>query len=167
MIAIEHSYANGGGEKSVTGLVFSRHSTTISTFLRKTKLWRDEIPRKMKDLFSSKTKIVCCLDNNQKGFRIKHHRGGISNQFEKVTGTCVKDFIPIDDFMHRISLNPVITHLNQEMPSPYGMPSFETLLQGEDCIISAQNVMKAIENVRKSVCVSTLQPLSRISTTMI
>ena len=64
MVAAAHSYANGGREKSVTRLVFSGYSATISTFLKKTKLWRDSMPIEMLKILSLKKRIVCCLDNN-------------------------------------------------------------------------------------------------------
>lgn len=150
MVSAADAYANGGTEKSINGLVHSAFSTTISTFLKKTKMWRDQMPEAMARLFHSKLKVVCCLDNNQKGFQLKYQRNGSSNTFVKVTATCIKQFVPIEDFIHQIKLNPEITYIEQAVPSPYGMPRFESLLDTNTSTISDENVMKVIDCVINS-----------------
>lgn len=84
MVSAADAYAKGDGEKSINEMVFCGYSTTISTFFNKTKKWHNEMPQKMGALLKEEKKIVCCLDNNQKGFPLKYQRGGISNKYVKV-----------------------------------------------------------------------------------
>ena len=87
IVSAADSYANGGSEKTIYGLVHSGYWTTMFTFLKKTREWREKMPTEMADLFHTKLKVVCCLDNNQKGFALKYQYNGSSNTFIKVTGT--------------------------------------------------------------------------------
>ena len=60
MVAAADAYAKGDGEKSIHTSVHSGYSTTISTFLAKTKEWRKNMPTNiMHDL--SKKKEICLL----------------------------------------------------------------------------------------------------------
>ena len=78
----------------------------------------------MNELFKSKFKVVCCVDNNQKGFQLNFQSDGSSNTCVKVTGTCVKDFVQVDEIMHRMKVYSDVTCINQAVPSPYDMPRF-------------------------------------------
>ena len=81
MVAAADAYAKGDGEKSIHTSVHSGYSTTISTFLSKTKQWRKDMPTKISHDLSNNKKFICCLDNNQKGYARKYQRDGSSNTY--------------------------------------------------------------------------------------
>ena len=146
LVSAADAYAKGSGEKSIRTTIHSGYSTTISTFLRKTSTWRDEMPTKMKTLLQNKKKFVCCLDNNQKGYPLKFQRGGTSNKFVKVTGTCLRQCITASTEVHSILKHPNLLYINQPIPSPTNMPSFE-LLYDNNNYISDLGILTSIQHV--------------------
>ena len=66
MVAAADSYAKGDGEKSIHTSVHSGYSTTISTFLSKTKQWRKDMPTKISSDLSSKKKLFVVLTTIKK-----------------------------------------------------------------------------------------------------
>jgi hypothetical protein len=147
MVAAGDSYAKGDGEKSIHTSVHSGFSTTISTFLNKTKEWRKNMPLKISQSLSKENKFVCCLDNNQKGYTLKYQRAGESNRFIKVTATCIKKCISISPMYDNITIKPILTYYNQSVPSPLGMPKFETLAVGEQSLLSDVKVVNCLTNI--------------------
>lgn len=146
LVSAADAYAKGSGEKSIRTTIHSGYSTTISTFLRKTAVWREQMPSKMNTILKNRKKHVCCLDNNQKGYPLKFQRGGSSNKFVKVTGTCIRECIETTTEIHSICDRVELLYTNQPIPSPPLMPTFELLLDGNNNIDNI-NVMKAIRHV--------------------
>ena len=146
LVSAADAYAKGSCEKSIRTTIHSGYSTTISTFLRKTSVWREEMPLRMNSLMATNKKIVCCLDNNQKGYPLKFQRNGSSNKFVKVTGTCLRQCIqsPIED--HAIIERPNLLYINQPIPSPSHMPSFELLIDSNKQM-SNVNVLNTIKHI--------------------
>ena len=121
MVAAADAYAKGDGEKSIHASVHSGYSTTISTFLSKTKPWKKDMLANIRSVLRQSDKFICCLDNNQKGYPNKHQRDGSSNQFIKVTATCVKKCIEVSPLHHVFENDTKLTYANQAVPSPLGM----------------------------------------------
>ena len=151
MVAAADAYAKGDGEKSIHTSVHSGYSTTISTFLSKTKQWRNDMPTLITSELSKINKFVCCLDNNQKGFPLKYQRNGSSNRFIKVTATCIKECITVSPLYDIIS-NPVkVTYFNQAVPSPLGMAKYEIVLN-ELHKIDDKDILKCIHFTHSTDC---------------
>ena len=72
--------------------------------------------------------IVATLDNNQKGFPKTFQRYGVSNKFVKVTASFFKLYCPIPTTTPHPESTVNITYVNQPIPSPYGMSSYESLV---------------------------------------
>ena len=71
---------------------FFGNATTISIFMRRTRLWRQNMILAIYLRLEDEMNIVACLDNNQKGHPMKYQRFGKSNRFVKVTGCVLKKF---------------------------------------------------------------------------
>ena len=147
MVAAADAYAKGDGEKSIHTSVHSGYSTTISTFLYKTKQWRKEMPSNIASELCNMSKFVCCLDNNQKGFPLKYQRNGTSNRFIKVTATCIKECIhvsPLYDDMHKTN-DAIVTYFNQRVPSPLGMAKYDVVMNDKN-VIDDKDILKCIKH---------------------
>ena len=143
MVAAADAYAKGDGEKSIHTSVHSGYSTTISTFLSKTKQWRKDMPNNISSELSNVRKFVCCLDNNQKGFPLKYQRNGSSNRFIKVTATCIKECIPTSPLYDDVRNDTKLTYYNQAVPSPIGMNKYDMLVNNRNGIDDA-DILKCI-----------------------
>jgi hypothetical protein len=128
MVAAADAYAKGDREKSIHTSVHSGYSTTISTFLSKTKQWRKEMPSNISTELSNISKFVCCLDNNQKGYPLKYQRNRASNRFIKVTAICIKDCIEVSPLYDLIENTTALTYYNQPVPSPLGMAKYDIIM---------------------------------------
>jgi hypothetical protein len=153
MVSAAASYGRGGGKVNNAASTFFGHSTTIKTFLNKTKQWRDEMEEQIHLLLRDKNKSVCCLDNNQKGHPLKYQRFGRSNKFVKVTGSVIKEFISFD-IDHDIPGQSKVTYVNQPVPSSYNMPHYELLLCDDENeknpTIKPYDMLKAILDITAS-----------------
>ena len=152
MVAAADAYAKGDGEKSIHTSVHSGYSTTISTFLSKTKEWRKEMPSKIASELSNTTKFVCCLDNNQKGFPLKFQRNGSSNRFIKVTATCIKECIPVSPLYNDIRNDTKVTYFNQAVPSPLGMAKYEVVMN-DAYTIHDKDILKCINYTHATISI--------------
>lgn len=123
MVTAADAYARGDGESTIQSTVHSGYSTTISTFLGRTQKWREEMKEKISKLLQSKSKHLCCLDNNKKNFGLTYHqRGGKSSKYVKVTGTTViKEFFSVDPVLTNVTSHVQIKYINQPIPSPSGI----------------------------------------------
>ena len=146
MVAAADAYAKGDGEKSIHTSVHSGYSTTISTFLSKTKQWRKSMPNTIQNELSTKQKFVCCLDNNQKGYTRKYQRDGSSNKFIKVTATCIKECFDVSSLYNSTVNNVDLTYYDQAVPSPIGLPIYETILDNTNTL-SESGVLDCINYI--------------------
>ena len=144
MVAAADAYAKGDGEKSICTSVHSGYSTTISTFLSKTKEWRKDMPNQISSELKNETKFVCCLGNNQKGFPMKYQRNGYSNRYIKVTAMCIKEFIHISPLYDSIDNETKLTYYQQAVPSPLGMAKYDILLNDNN-VIKDKDILHCIE----------------------
>ena len=87
-------------------------------------------------LLSPRKIILATMDNNQKGYNVKNPRGGVNNQFIKVTG---RTFVECEEtYMNGIEdVHVAITYTNQVIPSVLNQPHFEQLV-GENGILDTQ-----------------------------
>ena len=125
MVTAGAAYAKG--ENSVDNKAFFGNSTTISTFMKKTCLWRETMTESIHNCLRDHDSIVACIDNNQKGFAMKYQRFGNSNRYIKVTGCVIKKFFyystPIIDNQNYTA----ITYYNQNIPSSFRMSKYELI----------------------------------------
>ena len=146
LVSAADAYAKGSGEKAIRTTIHSGYSTTISTFLRKTSLWRESMPDLIQKELKNKTKFVCCLDNNQKGYPLKFQRDGTSNKFVKVTGTCLRECMEASKEIYAITNTTKLLYVNQPIPSPTDMPRFE-LIMNSNSTVSPQHILDSIRYV--------------------
>ena len=146
LVSSADAYAKGSGEKNLMTTIHSGYSTTISTFIRKTNKWREDMPSHMANMLKEETKFVCCLDNNQKGYPLKYQRGGSSNNFVKVTATCLRECIKATDDTHSIRNECELVYINQAIPSPLHMPMIEKLVDANGDM-STTNILNVIRHV--------------------
>ena len=123
MVTTASAYSRGK-QASLTNSFFG-NSTTLATFLRHTKQWREEMIDSIKDCLKTENDIVCCIDNNQKGHNIKYQRFGSSNKYVKVTGCIIKQYMYYTSSMNFPNDRVKITYLSQVIPLPIGMPDYE------------------------------------------
>ena len=116
------------GSSSVGWNSFFGNSTAFTTLMRRTKDYREQMPSFIYQQLQNEQNLVACIDNNQKGFALKHQRFGKSNKFVKVTGCVLKKYsswtygeqVQIDDKVN-------LSYHQQVVPSPYGMPHYEKI----------------------------------------
>ena len=144
MVATADAYAKGNGEKSIHTSVHSGYSTTISTLLTKTKVWRNEMKYNITTALTDNNKFVCCLDKNKKGYPLKYQRNGYSNRFVKVTATCIKECIEISPLYDNVDNETKVMYFNQAVPSPIGMAKYESVMDSTN-VISDNDVLKCIK----------------------
>jgi hypothetical protein len=162
LISTAASYGRGRTKNSglVTSSCFFAHSTTIKTFIQKTKLLRENMNNKVHHSLAHTTNFMCCLDNNQKGNPRKYQRYGSSNKFVKVTGYIIKEFI--SDKLNLTNEQKVnISYIHQKIPSAYCMPHYEQLFEDNDeSKISEYNLLGAILDM--TTCNDELRQLTHL-----
>ena len=84
--------------------------------------WRHKIMR----LFRGCQALTLCYDNYQCGVTLQHQRGKHSSAFFKGTHQCGHKMEPYDDITFD-AFHVEFTQLNQDIPSPNGMPAFEVV----------------------------------------
>ena len=78
------------GNRKIKHNSFFGNTTTVQTFMRKTKSWRENMEEAIHIRLRNEVSIVACIDNNQKGYNMTHQRYGKSNKYIKVTGCVIK-----------------------------------------------------------------------------
>ena len=96
-----YARSNGSRQHSHSSSFFG-HTTTLSTFMKETKQLRNDFDSKIHQRLIEEDKIVCCLDNNQKGNPLKYQRYGKSNKFVKVTGSVIINYKYADNHLESI-----------------------------------------------------------------
>ena len=132
MVTTASAYSRGN-QASLTNSFFG-NSTSLGTFLRNTKEWRENMDNSIHLRLRNEDNIVCCIDNNQKGHNLKYQRFGVSNKYVKVTGCIIKKYHYIFDRSDYPTSKVDITYSSQAIPSPFGMPSFENCSLTDDKI---------------------------------
>ena len=120
-------YGRGEGRHRTQTSSFFGLGCTLNTLMKNTKSLRDNSNSNIHLRLRSEKKIVCCLDNNQKGNKLKYQRFGKSNKFVKVTGSVIIQYNYCHPIIESVSSNVIITYVDQVFPSPYMMPHFEKL----------------------------------------
>ena len=75
-------------------------------------------------LFRACRALVLCYDNYQKGVTLQHQRGKHSSAFFKGTHQCGHKVEEYDNVTFDV-FKASFTQLDQDIPSPDGMPTFE------------------------------------------
>ena len=120
-------YGKGGGKGKSQTTSFFGHSVCNSTFMRKTKVWREDLSSSIHMKWKDEPKVLCCLDNNQKGHPLKFQRYGKSNKYVKVTGSVLINYHYCCIDAMKVVGNSNLTYVDQAIPSPFLMPHYETL----------------------------------------
>ena len=86
MVTTAATYARGDSRYRSEHMSYFGTSTTFGTFMKNTKLWREQMDEAIATRLQTLNNIVCCIDNNQKGNTLKNQRYGKSVKYIKVTG---------------------------------------------------------------------------------
>ena len=132
MITAGAVYARG--RNSVDNKSFFGNSTTVSTFMKRTKYWRENMNSYIHQTLSNEASIVACIDNNQKGFGLKYQRFGSSNNYIKVTGCVIKRHLNYTPAIDDIENEAHLTYYEQNIPSPHKMMKYETVDDNSESI---------------------------------
>ena len=79
---------------------------------------------KQRRLLSACRSVIICYDNFQRGVTMQDQRGRHSSAFFKGTHQCAHKVKPFNDIAFDSHYVPV-TYVNQQIPSPWGMPAYE------------------------------------------
>ena len=147
MASTVSSYARGETRSEHNS--FFGNCTSINTLLQNTKEWRNDMNEAIFLRLENKSKIVTCLDNNQKGYNVKYQRFGKSNRFVKVTGCVIKKYYYSTLEDNEICQHVSITYFNQAIPSAHDMPHFEkiSILRTCDTFMSLEDLFQANETL--------------------
>ena len=138
---------NGGKSLSQAGTFFG-NCVSMQTLMNKTKEWRDDMSNAIFKKLETESKLVCCLDNNQKGHNLKYQRFGKSNKYVKVTGTVLIKYNHCLPECFDIIQKMKLTYTKQMVPSPFLMPHFEQLYD-ESEVMSARDIIQCILEITK------------------
>jgi hypothetical protein len=128
MIITGAQYASGHSDLAVnipTFLGFSVSRTTMDRHLKPLLLIYEDTM--MKSL-STMTHFMCVFDNLQKGRNIKFQFGGSCNNYVKATMRFFLEpfLVQIPKYTKLYPSLPDLTFINQNIPSPFGLPAFES-----------------------------------------
>ena len=128
LIATASMYCQGNRSSLMNRSCYLGLSATLVTLLRHMKQLSSEVD--ISDVVKNEQYIVSTLDNNQKGYPKKIQRFGVCNDFVKVTGmTLYQDRPVLGGTPTNLPTRVQITYINQAIPSPFGMPSFESIIK--------------------------------------
>ena len=115
------------------------HHKTMKKILDKhVELQETAIP----ELLSKENVVVATMDNNQKGFNVKHPRFGINSKFVKVTGrTFVKSVTT--EIGDQEDIHCLLNYYPQVIPSVLGQPHFENIMKNG--IVKIEDMAAAIK----------------------
>ena len=133
MVTTASAYSRGN-QASLTNSFFG-NSTSLGTFLRNTKDWRENMDQSIHLRLRNEDNIVCCIDNNQKGHNLKYQQFGQSNKYVKVTGCIIKKYHYLSGKNDYPTSKVNITYSSQAIPSPLGMPAFECATLTDDKLL--------------------------------
>ena len=85
----------------------------------------DTLEHKQRRLLKGCVAVALCYDNFQRGVSLKNQRGEHSSAFFKGTHQCAHNIVEFDDDTFD-GIYPEFTQIDQAIPSPWGMPAFET-----------------------------------------
>ena len=139
----------GEGQTRSQSSSFFGHTTTFSTMMKKTTELRQSLDSTIKETLKEETKIVCCIDNNQKGNSLKYQRFGHCNKYIKVTGSVIIKYNYCEPIIHLIDKKAALTYSNQKIPSPYLFPHFEKLIDTNSGQISSYNTFHLINDITR------------------
>ena len=111
---------------TVTGMTRVRLFGKITGNNKAGKASRNTMAHKLMRLFRSEQALVLCYDNFQRGLTLQHQRGKHSSAFFNGTHQCAHKVVPFNNTTFDLFF-PEFTQLNQDIPSPWGMPAFETI----------------------------------------
>ena len=140
-------YGKGQGRTRSQSSSYFGYCTTIQTLMKKTKDLRDNLDSAIYLRLKDEKKIVCCVDNNQKGNKLKFQRFGKSNKFMKVTGSVIIQYKYCHPNCGYIKDKVEITYFCQAIPSPYLFPHFEKLIDFRLKRISSYNLNRVISDM--------------------
>lgn len=118
--------------------------------MKKTTDLRATFDDKLKLTLLNESKIVCCIDNNQKGNNLKYQQYGSSNNYIKVTGSVIIKYKYCEEPVKAIEAFAAVTFVNQDIPSPYLFPHFDKLNMSPDGTIIAMDLFKVITDLTQS-----------------
>ena len=134
MVTAGAGYARG--ECNTQNQTFFGNSTTTSTFMKRTKYWRESMEESIHLRLKNENSIVACINNNQKGFSLKYQRCGTANNYIKVTGCVIKSFFYCNEIPQTMPNSTSITYCNQIIPSPLNMSKYEVVGNDNESILN-------------------------------
>ena len=134
MVTTAATYARGDSRYRSEHMSYFGISTTFGTFMKNTKLWREQMDEAIATRLQTLNNIVCCIDNNQKGNTLKNQRYGKSVKYIKVTGCliCKYNHCNYIDYETYKNSKTNLTYSNQAIPSTFLMPHFDVIFSNED-----------------------------------
>lgn len=138
MVVPGASYSRGLKSHSLTSSVYSGSSTTFETMIKKIKVLNKSMDIAMKEKMKLLNRFVVTVDNNQKGFKRKYQRNGVSNDYIVMTGRTFRyceEYIPPQHVLEVLQNNRSqvsLSYIDQNIPSMAMMPPFELHLNDKD-----------------------------------
>eukprot|EP00978_Attheya_sp_CCMP212_P043175 scaffold277447_cov33-Attheya_sp.AAC.1 len=128
----------GWGQGKLASSVDSYFGVGISqtTYSRRIGTWTANMRSVVSQYLAQYKKVLVAFDNIQQGTQFDHQRGGKSGSFKKATSRIGREIEPylvtaFDNLSHCD-----ITYVDQVIPSPVGMLSFENdTVARTDCIL--------------------------------
>jgi hypothetical protein len=123
------AFVRGDGSLSSQTMVFFGISASNRTLRKQLCAWSKGIEARMTASLAKLNFVFAVFDNLQQGQSLRYHFGGSSNFFTKVTALFyLAPFLFILPEGHEaFDCEPELTYLYQAIPSPYGLPAFETM----------------------------------------
>ena len=115
--------------------------------MKKTTQMRENLDKNISDSLLNENKIICCIDNNQKGNSLKYQRFGHCNKYIKVTGSVIIKYKYCHDIINLIDGKVTLTYTDQNIPSPILMPHFEKLWNNTNGDIKSFDLLHVIRDI--------------------
>ena len=119
--------------------------TSMLTFFWFTKKLKENQNENLCRLLSKEQTIVCSANNSQKGHQLTYQTGASSNKFINVTGWFFKQFTPTHSLViNPSSYNVEITYVNQPIPYPSHMVSYEKIIYVPKTTVLKSNIIASL-----------------------